>query len=432
MYQTIHLAYGKYGLDLELPSYSDPEEVVALKPRRVPGLGDENGAICHALRHPVECAPLSEKVAASYQPGERVVIVHTDITRATPNDRLLPVLLGELEAAGVRRSDITLLNALGTHRPQTPEELRSMLGDFVYDNYRCLQHDAWDDANLVSFGETSRGHPVRINRFYAEAAVKILTGFIEPHFFAGYSGGPKGVLPSIAGFESVMTNHGREMIAHPNATWGVTAGNPIWEEMRETARRTQPTFLLNVAMNDLRQISGVFAGDVIAAHAQGCSFVGRHALAEVEKPFDVVVTTNSGYPLDQNLYQAVKGLSAAARVVRPGGAILLAAECSDGLPDHGRYAELLAEGGSPQGVLDLLAQPGFQSHDQWQVQIQAQIQLIADVFVYAEGLSDEQVRRALFMPVGSLPEALGDLRRRYGPRMCILPDGPLTIPTLVG
>jgi nickel-dependent lactate racemase len=221
------------------------------------------------------------------------------------------------------------------------------------------------------------------------------------------------------------------MIADPRATWGVTEGNPIWEEMREMALRTQPTFLLNVAMNDERQVTGVFAGDVILAHAQGCSFVGRHALVEVDQPFDVVVTTNSGYPLDQNLYQTVKGMSAAARVVRQGGAILMVGECSDGLPDHGRYAELLVQGGSPQGVLDLLAQTGFQSHDQWQVQTQAQIQLKANVYVFAEGLSDEQVCQALFAPVHDLPKALYDLRQRYGSNICILPDGPLTIPTLV-
>ena len=176
-------------------------------------------------------------------------MVHTDITRATPNDRILPVLLDELESAGIAREDITFLNGLGTHRRQTEAELRAMLGDRIVEGYRCLQHDCNDEANLVSLGETSLGHPVRINRFYLEADVRILTGFIEPHFFAGFSGGPKAVLPSLAGAESVFTNHGIEMIAHPKATWGVIEGNPIWEEMREVALRTNPTFLLNVSLN---------------------------------------------------------------------------------------------------------------------------------------------------------------------------------------
>ena len=418
-----HLAYGRNGLDLDLPA-----QAVVLVPRPAPGLPDEAAVIRQALRAPIGSPPLRELV----RPGDRTVIVHTDLTRATPNARLLPVLLEELEEAGLKPEDITLLNALGTHRPQTPAELRGLLGDFIVDHYRCLQHDAWAEADLVSFGSTALGHPVRVNRHYAEADVRILTGFIEPHFFAGFSGGPKGVLPSIAGFESVLSNHGREMIAHPGATWGVTGGNPIWEEMREVALRTAPTFLLNVAMNDSHQITGVFAGELLAAHAAGCAFVGEHALVKVAQPFDVVLTTNSGYPLDQNLYQSVKGMSAAARVVRPGGAILMAAECSDGLPAHGQYAALLARAGSPQGVLEMLAQPGFQSHDQWQVQTQAQIQLRADVYVFAGGLSDEEIRAALFSPVRDLPAALAGLLERYGPRLCVLPDGPLTIPTLTG
>jgi nickel-dependent lactate racemase len=359
-----------------------------------------------------------------------VVIVHTDITRATPNERILPVLLAELEQAGARREDITLLNGLGTHRKQTEAELRAMLGDAVVDGYRCLQHDCFDDAGLVSLGVTGRGHPVRINRAYMQAGVKILTGFIEPHFFAGFSGGPKAILPSLAGAESVFTNHGLAMIGHPQATWGVTEGNPIWEEMREVALRTEPTFLLNVALNTRRAITRVFAGDMLQSHAAGCEFVRTSAMAEVDALYDIVVTTNSGYPLDQNLYQTVKGMSAAAQIVRPGGAIVMAAACADGLPNHGQYAALLARAGSPQSVLDLISQPGFSSHDQWQVQIQAQIQLKAEVHVHSGGLSDEQIQRALFLPCRSIEDTVARLLARYGPaaRLCVMPDGPLTIP----
>src|SRR5690554_3354958 len=260
----VHLAYGRHGLNVTLPDCAD-----VVVSRYVPGVADEAEALRGALRSPIESDPLAEKV----RPGDRVVIVHSDITRATPNDRILPVLLAELEAAGIARHHIVLLNALGTHRPQTEAELRAMLGDAVVDNYCCLQHNAFDDANLIPLGVTSRGNPVRVNRHYMEADVKILTGFIEPHFFAGFSGGPKGVLPALAGAESVMSNHGHAMIGHPKATWGVTEGNPIWEEMREVALITQPTFLLNVTLNADRQITGVFAGDLLAAHKAGCEFV---------------------------------------------------------------------------------------------------------------------------------------------------------------
>jgi nickel-dependent lactate racemase len=159
------------------------------------------------------------------------------------------------------------------------------------------------------------------------------------------------------------------MIAHPRATWGVIEGNPIWEEMREVALRANPTFLINVTLNTCRQITGVFAGDMLSAHAAGCEFVKQQAMTPVDAPYDVVVTTNSGYPLDQNLYQSVKGMSAAAQIVREGGAIIIATACEDGLPNHGKYTALLAEGRTPQGVLDMLTRPGFSEQDQWQVQI---------------------------------------------------------------
>lgn len=416
----VNLAYGYSGLNVELP---DSTQIVSA--HFLPGLVDEAAALRDALRRPIDSAPLAAKV----KPGDRVVIAHSDITRATPNERILPILLAELEGAGVKRRDITLLNALGTHRQQTEAELRQMLGDGVVNNYNCLQHDAYNEANLVSLGQTSFGYPVRINRHFIEADVRILTGFIEPHFFAGFSGGPKGVLPALAGAESVLTNHGLEMIAHPKATWGITQGNPIWEEMREVALRTQPTFLLNVTLNNRCEITGVFAGDMLAAHAAGYAFVREHAMARVDQPYDIVVTTNSGYPLDQNLYQAVKGMSAASQIIRQGGDIIVAAACADGLPDHGLYAKLLAEAGSPQGVLDMLARPGFTAQDQWQVQIQALIQLRADVHVYSDGLTDEQIRCALFTPCRNIERTITQLQAKHGSnaRICAIPDGPQTI-----
>jgi nickel-dependent lactate racemase len=421
----IKLAYGRTGLTITLP-----DSVDVLLPRFLPGLPDERAALQKALRAPIGSVALAELV----KPGDGVVVVHTDITRATPNERILPVLLDELEAVGIDRENITLLNGLGTHRPQTAAELRAMLGDHIVDRYRCLQHDCNDETNLVSLGVTSLGHPVRINRFYLEADVRILTGFIEPHFFAGFSGGPKAVIPSLAGAESVFTNHGLEMIAHPNATWGVIEGNPIWEEMCAVALRTNPAFLLNVSLNTRREITGIYAGDMLAAFLKGCSFVKENAMRAVEKPYDIVITTNSGYPLDQNLYQSVKGLSAANQIVRQGGSIIIATACEDGLPNHGRYAALLAEAGSPQGVIDMISKPGFCAQDQWQVQIQAQIQQRADVYVYSDGLTDEQIQRALFIPCRDLEQTISQLQEKYGPqaRMCVIPEGPQTIPYLRG
>ncbi len=417
----VHLAYGKHGLDVELP----PQTHVIL-PRPVPGLPDEEAAIRQALQAPLGMPPLRQLV----HPGDRIVIVHTDLTRPMPNDRVLPVLLDELERAGVSPEQITLLNGLGTHRKQTPQELAAMLGQAILGRYRCVQHDAWDDDNLVSLGRTRFGHPVRVNRLYMEAEVKILTGFIEPHFFAGFSGGPKGVLPAIAGADSILANHGAPMVGHPNATWGVTHGNPIWEEMLEVAFRTRPTFLLNVTLNRARDITGVFAGDLQQAHAAGCDFCRQSVMVPVPHLFDIVITTNAGYPLDLNLYQAVKGMSAAARVVRPGGAIIIAAECWDGIPAHGQYANLLRAADSPQALLERITAPGFACQDQWEAQVQAMVQQRAEVHVYSDGLSDDQIREALLIPCRAIEETIESLLARYGPEatLCALPEGPLTLP----
>lgn len=418
---NVHLAYGKTGLDITVP-----DDATIVEPRFVAGVEDETAALRAALRDPIGAPPLHSLV----RPGDKVIIVHSDITRPMPNDRVLPVLIDELQAAGIRPEEITLLNGLGTHRPQTRDELVDMLGEEIVDSYLCLQHDCWDDDNLIPLGETRFGNPVRINRHYMEADIKILTGFIEPHFFAGFSGGPKAVLPSIAGVESVLSNHGAEMIGAHEARWGVTHGNPIWDEMLDVATRTEPTFLLNVTINRHRQITGIFAGDLEQGHAQGCEFCRRSAMVDVPQAFDIVITSNSGYPLDLNLYQSVKGMSAAAEVVKAGGAIIVAAECWDGLPDHGEYARLLRSAERPSELLARIQSPGFHAHDQWQVQIQAQVQAKADVYVYADGLSDEQIRGALLKPCRDIETTLAELMERHGPdaSVCVLPEGPQSAP----
>lgn len=416
----INIAYGYDGLDIELP---DETDIIQSQP--LAGLADEVGALEQALRNPIGMQPLAECV----KPGDRVVVTHSDITRPVPNKRILPVILRELESVGVQREDITLLNALGTHRQQTPAELRQMLGDDIVDNYRCLQHNSFDDSNLVSLGHTSLGNPVRINKMLLEADFRVYTGFIEPHFFAGFSGGPKAVLPALSGSESVLSNHGRAMIADPKSTWGNVEDNPIWEEMREVALKTMPAFLVNVTINPKHDITGVFAGDLLQSHAKGRAFIKENVMVGVDAPYDIVVTNNNGYPLDQNLYQTVKGMSAANRVVREGGAIIMCAACQDGLPDHGRYAELLEEAGSPEGFLKMIEQPGFGEQDQWQVQIQALIQVKADVYVYSDGLSDQQIERALLKPCRDLPQTIDQLKKKYGDdaRICVMPDGPASI-----
>ena len=337
----IELAYGKSGLRLELP---EAWNISVIEPKYLPGLPDPEAALQQALRAPLGCPPLKERVT----PGMRVGIVFSDITRPAPHKLILPAVLRELESiAGVQ---VTLFNALGTHRPNTADELGEMLGEALAGSCRIVQNDAFDPGTQTRLGTTTSGNEVWLNRELAECDLKVLTGFIEPHMFAGFSGGGKALLPGMAGQASVLNNHRASLIADPRATWGVTQGNPIYAEIQEAAGMAGETFLVNVTLNKHKQITGVFAGELNAAHAAGCSFARESAMAAVAAPFDIVLTSNSGYPLDLNVYQAVKGMSAAAQVVRPGGAILMTAECWDGIPEHGQYAATAAPGVQPGGA----------------------------------------------------------------------------------
>jgi len=243
---------------------------------------------------------------------------------------------------------VTILIATGTHRANTPDELQLMLGaDIVNRGCQIINHDSRDDSSLAHVGETRAGVPIFLNKKWLSADVRITTGFVEPHFFAGFSGGAKMVAPGLAGLKTVLVLHDARRIGSPNATWGVIEGNPIQDDVREIARTTGVTFSIDVTLNRDQAITAVFAGELFAEHGQACAFSKASVMCPVDVPFDVVLTTNSGYPLDQNLYQAVKGMSAAAKVVKPGGTIVCAAECRDGLPNHGSYGQVLASRPSP-------------------------------------------------------------------------------------
>ena len=421
----VQLAYGEGTLDVELPDAG----VTVVEPEFVRGLPDERSGLVEALRRPLAGLPLADLA----KPGRRVVVVFSDLTRPVPNRRILPPILSELLAAGIDREDITLLNATGLHRPNTPAELATMLGDDVARQYRVVNHDAHDRDRLVHVGRTARGNDVWLNREYVEADVRILTGFVEPHFFAGFSGGAKSVLPGVAGEETILRNHGAPMLADSRATWGVTRGNPVFEEAREAARLAPPQFVLNVTTNKHKEITGVFAGEMAPAHDAGCAFARRTAMRPVPEPFDVVVTTNSGYPLDLNLYQAVKGMSAAAQVVRRGGAIVMAAECREGI-GHGHFAEILQMGRNPAELLEVITRPGFLMVDQWEAQMLANILLHCRVYLYSDRLSPEDTRLAHLQPSPGVAATLADLAGQVGPelRIGVLPQGPLTIPYVAG
>ena len=419
----VNLAYDRSGLAVEFPD----DRTTVIEPTYVDGLSDQPGAIREVLDRPLGTAPLRDLVTA----GQTVAISVCDITRPMPSATLLPVVLDAL--AHVPTHQIAILIASGTHRATTHDELVEMLGAAVVNRSRIVVHDAFDDTQLTFLGEVEGHIPVWLNRTWVEADVRVTTGFVEPHFFAGFSGGPKMVAPGLAGFKTIMRLHDAEMIRHPDARWGVTEGNPIHDGVRRIAALSGVDFSVDVAINRDRQITYVAAGELRAVHREVCEVVKRTAMQAFARPFDVVVTTNSGYPLDQNLYQTVKGMSAAAQVVKRGGVIVCASGCSDGFPSHGEYLPILTERDSLEGLLEMINAPGHNRLDQWEVQVQAQIQQHAEVLLKTDGLSADQVRSAHLTPIDDLGDATRDALARFGPeaQLCVLPEGPQTIPYLL-
>jgi len=416
----VSLRYGRGELRVEVPS----TRASVVEPRFVPGLPDEAAAFREAVRHPIGARPLAECVGA----GERLAVAIPDLTRPLPSHRLLPWLFDELSHVPAGR--VTIVNGTGSHRVNTEEELRSMVGAGVWERYRVVNHSAHEPAGLALAGRTPDGHPVYLNKEWVQADRRVVLGFIEPHFMAGFSGGYKGVFPALADIDAIMHYHRAAVIGDPRSTWGRLEDNPTQEQVRANGALCPVDFCVNVTLNRDGAITGFYCGDPIEAHREGCRFAKATAMAPQATPFPIVVTTNAGYPLDQNLYQAVKGMSAAAQIVEPGGFILTAARCNDGFPEHGNFRRLMIGSDGPQAILDLINAPGFSVFDQWEAQLLAMIQVKARVALFSE-LPPDEVRAAHLEPVADIGERLcEELARRGNVPVAILPEGPMTIPYL--
>ena len=282
----INLAYGKRGLEWNVP---DGYHVDIIEPQWVEGLKDQTEAITEALRSPIDSKPLKDLVSKDTKIG----IIFSDITRATPYHIILPALLKELDHADPK--NIILFCATGTHRPAPPGELETILGKEIASKYRIIQNDTNDKSQFMHAGNTSSGNQIYLNAELAACDLKILTGFIEPHFFMGFSGGGKAVMPGMAYLDTIRYNHSISMLENENARWGITSGNPLWEDVNEAAELLSGLFLLNITLNKRREISGVYAGDLRKAHKQGCIFAKETAMVPVDESYDLVITSNDPY-----------------------------------------------------------------------------------------------------------------------------------------
>ncbi len=415
------LQYGTGDLDVEIPS----SDITVLAPKPEESVPDEASAFKDAVRSPIDSAPLAEIVG----PSEKLAVVIPDITRALPRDRLLPWLFEEL--SHIPPDNVTIINGTGSHRTNSEEELAAMVGGEVYESYRVVNHDAHDPETLAFAGRSSEGRDVYMNREYVEADRRVVLGFVEPHFMAGFSGGYKGIFPAVADVDSIMHYHRAAVIGHVRSTWGVLEDNPTQDQIRENGSLLPVDFCINVTLNRERGITGFYCGDVLAAHAAGCKASKAAAMVACEREYPIVVTTNGGYPLDQNLYQAVKGMSAAYQIVAEGGLIICASRCNDGFPEHGNFRKMLLEYPTPEAMLEAINSPGFSVYDQWQVQLFAQILQRARVALHSE-IEPEAVRRVHLEPVADITARITEELENFGvdAPIAVLPEGPMTVPYL--
>ena len=420
-YNEVQLAYGKKGYKLKVPANFD-----VIEPKFIKEVGSAKEEISKALLSPTNSKPLRSLLEGKND----IAISVCDITRAQPRKVVIETIVEHIKDL-IPISNIKILIATGTHRANTKDELIEMLGKDIVETLNVINHVCDDKESLIEMPTSLDDVNVLLNKHWVNADFRITTGFVEPHFFAGFSGGSKLVAPGLAGLKTIMKLHNYKRLNNPNSIWGEVEKNPIQQDVRKIAKETGVDFTLDVALNRDQKITNVFSGDLIDSHNEACNFARETAMVQVSQPYDLVITSNSGYPLDQNLYQTVKGLSAASQIVKDNGEILCLSECSDGIPSHGKFYSLLSEFSDPEQVEGMLSDPNFHCQDQWQVQILSQIAKKSNINLYTEGLSDKEIKNA-FMFNAPDPQRFIDqkVKENINIRGCVLPEGPITIPVL--
>ena len=412
-----HFRFGKSGIDVSVP---EGFRTQVIKSHTAEAVEDEAAAIRAALDHPIGCAPLVEMAR-----GKKTAAISVcDITRPAPNWKTLPPLLDRLHAAGIPVEGIAILIATGLHRGATDDEVKAIVGAEIAATYKVVSHDAKALSEHRFLGETRRGTPVHIDERFMAADLHITLGFIEQHLMLGFSGGRKLIAPGLAAQETIKVIHSPRFMREPKATEGSILENPLHAELLEIARMARHDFALDVTLTQERRISGVFAGDLVKAHAAGVRFVEESCLERLDEPFDAVITSSAGYPLDLTFYQSVKGITAAQHMVKPGGRILVAAECAEGV-------------GSPEFARRLKGLKGFDGFlkeierapvevDQWQLEKLALMGQKYELFFYTPGVRSEDLGSLRDRWFGSIDEAVRATLDGFAAnaRVAMVPEGP--------
>jgi nickel-dependent lactate racemase len=421
---NINLLYGHNGLDLRLPK--DIRATIVRKHPMQP-LNDPDRAVELALEKPVGSPSLTQMARGK----KSACILICDITRPVPNGTLLPPLIETITGAGIPLENILILVATGLHRPNEGEELREVVGsDEVYNTVRIENHFARDQDAHADLGKTSRGIPIMIDRRFVEADLKIVTGLVEPHFMAGYSGGRKLVAPGIAYQDTILSFHTARFLEHPRSANCVIEGNPLHEEQIEIVRKIGGIVAVNVVIDEDRRIGFVNFGEVEESHREAVDFMRKHAEVSIPRRFKTIVTSCAGYPLDGTYYQAIKGMVGVLDILEPGGTIIIASECSEGMGSQ-EFVEaqrMLRETG-PDRFLSVLQSREKAHVDEWQTEMLVKALRVGTVKLYTTGLSKESLRDVCVDPVSSLEEAVvASVKAHKDPNVAVVPEGPYVIP----
>lgn len=411
------------GYDKRFEAFTVPDKNVlaVLTPNKVEVTLTGEDEVRRALAEPIGTPRLGQIV----KPGEKIAVITSDITRPMPTYKVMPALLDELCAAGVHKEDITLVFALGSHRAHTEEEMRRLAGERAFSEIRCVDSDPDDCVHL---GETKRGTPVDITRIVAEADRRILLGNIEYHYFAGYSGGAKALMPGVSTPAAIQANH--RMMVEPTSATGIIEGNNLRADLEEAARMCGADFILNVVLDEHKEIIRAVAGDMVEAHRVGCAFLDTLYAVKVPARADIVVVSQGGAPKDLNLYQVQKALDNAKHAVKDGGTIIVIGSCKEGM-GNAVFADFMQSADTPQDVIDRLAR-GFKLGGHKAAAIALVLQR-ADITLVSE-MDDDFVRSIFLKPAPSAAEAVEEALRKYGEgaTVTVMPYGGSTLPRVDG
>ncbi|MDR0469077.1 MAG: nickel-dependent lactate racemase [Peptococcaceae bacterium] len=421
MGKTVQILYGKSTLKLQIPD-GNPLRILASE-----GLSSSDAPdriLRRALSNPIGSLGLDDLT----KDVRKILIITNDNTRPMPSKVTIPAMIDSFHSPA-DQYEITILIATGLHRPMTDEEMLEQFGSDLCGRYKIVNHIARDKDSLTSFGKLQSGNELYLNKLVAESDLVIAEGFIESHFFAGFSGGRKSILPGVAGESSILANHKPENIASPMSRQSNLTDNPIHDECLEAARLSGLAFILNVALDKEKQIIAAFAGDPVEAHLAGCRFV-KDTMSVDAQPADISITSNNGYPLDRNLYQVVKGIDTASAVTKERGVIIAVARCADGV-GHERFRDLILSCASITELCEKMSASPSEI-DKWQAQVLAKALTRHKIILVSEGIDRKLAERMFFIYADMIGEALDLALAEVGldASINVLPEGPVIIPRI--